>query len=82
MAHTQESVLKQLGDSAQITGGAIVVHVDGRNVEVAYVRADGGEFVVTEEGKKLLEAPADKPARSSRKKDAAAEEAAVEEASE
>lgn len=76
MAYTQAGVLKQLGKDAQITGGTIIVYREGKHIEVAYVRSEGGEFVVTDAGKELLEATADKPARAPKAAKAAAEETA------
>lgn len=80
MAHTLESVLKQLGEEAQVTGGTVLVYRE-KHVVVGQINNKTGVFTLTDAGTKLLEetpAPAveepaaeDRPRRGRR---AAAEE--------
>jgi hypothetical protein len=63
MSVTLESVLKQLGDEAQLVGGRIVVYRDGKHTDVGGLGMADAVFTLTDSGKKLLEgAPVEKPA--------------------
>lgn len=69
--HTFKSVVEQLGDEAQVTGGAIVVYRDGKHIEVGRVLPETGTFVMTPAGRQLLEVeekPAKKPSKKPAKK--------------
>ena len=55
MAHTFESVLDFFGDKAQRVGGAIVVNVDGKNVEVGVLDNTSGVFTLHAAGQALVE---------------------------
>ena len=68
MAHTLETVLKQLGDEAQLVGGRIVVFRDGKHTDVGGIGMADAVFSLTEAGKALLEdAPAPKAAKADKK---------------
>jgi hypothetical protein len=54
MSVTLESVLKQLGDEAQLVGGRIVVYRDGKHTDVGGLGMADAVFTLTESGKKLL----------------------------
>jgi len=56
MAHTFESVLKQLGDEAQVVCGSIIIRRDNKNIEVSKYNVIDGGFVVTDEGLEVLDA--------------------------
>lgn len=62
MSYTLESVMKQLGDEAQLTGGQIVVYRDGKHTEIGGVSLSTGVFSLTEAGKIML--GEDKPAKA------------------
>lgn len=63
MSVTLDSVLKQLGDEAQLVGGRIIVFRDGKHTDVGGLGMADAVFTLTEDGKKLLDgAPVEKPA--------------------
>lgn len=63
-----ESVMKQLGDDAQLTGGRIIVYRDGKHIDVGGLAMADAVFSLTEAGKKLLEEPAaEKPKKETLK---------------
>jgi hypothetical protein len=69
MAHTLETVLKQLGDEAQLVGGRIIVFRDGKHTDVGGIGMSDAVFSLTEAGKALLEdAPAPKADKKADKK--------------
>ena len=63
MAHTLETVMKQLGDDAQLVGGRIIVFKDGKHTDVGGLGMSDAVFTLTEAGKALLDGePAPKKA--------------------
>jgi hypothetical protein len=71
MAQTLESVLKQLGEDASLTGGRIIVYRDGKHTDVGGLGLHDGVFNLTEQGVALLgEAPAEEPKSSGKGKKA------------
>lgn len=56
MAHSFESVLKQLGEEAQVVCGSIIIRRNNKNIEVSKYNVNDGGFVVTEEGLEVLDA--------------------------
>lgn len=60
MSYTLESVIKKLGEEAQLTGGRIVVFRDGKHTDVGGISPADGVFSLTEAGKILLENTAEK----------------------
>ena len=62
MAHSFESVLKQLGDEAQVVCGSIIIRRNNKNIEVSKYNVNDGGFVVTEEGLEVLDAAPVAPA--------------------
>jgi hypothetical protein len=76
MAQTLESVLKQLGSDASLTGGRIIVYRDGKHTDVGGLGLHDGVFNLTEQGIALLgEAPAEEEPKSSGKGKKAVEKA-------
>ena len=67
MSHTLQTVMKQLGDAAQLVGGRIVVFKDGKHIDVGGLSMSDSVFSLTEAGKALLEQPAEKPKAESKK---------------
>lgn len=64
-----ESVMKQLGDDAQLTGGRIIVYRDGKHIDVGGLAMADAVFSLTDAGKKLLaDAPVAAPAKATAKK--------------
>lgn len=64
-----ESVMKQLGDDAQLTGGRIIVYRDGKHIDVGGLSMADAVFSLTDAGKKLLaESPEAAPAKTTTKK--------------
>lgn len=55
MAHTLETVMKQLGDDAQLVGGRIIVFKDGKHTDVGGLGMSDAVFTLTEAGKALLD---------------------------
>lgn len=83
--YTLKSVLDALGSKAQVTGGKIIVHHAGKNVEVGRVMSENGTFNMTPAGHALLEelaavAPVIEEAPAKPKKETAAEKKAREKA--
>lgn len=64
MAHTLETVMKQLGDDAQLVGGRIIVFKDGKHTDVGGLGMSDAVFTLTEAGKALL---TDEPAPKANK---------------
>jgi hypothetical protein len=63
-----ESVMKQLGDAAQLTGGRIIVYKDGKHIDVGGLAMADAVFSLTDAGKKLLaEEPATEPKKTTKK---------------
>jgi hypothetical protein len=54
MSVTLESVMKQLGAEAQLTGGRIIVYRDGVHTDVGGISMADAVFSLTDAGKKLL----------------------------
>lgn len=64
-----ESVMKQLGDDAQLTGGRIIVYRDGKHIDVGGLSMADAVFSLTDAGKKLLaESPEAAPTKTAAKK--------------
>jgi hypothetical protein len=59
MAYSFEDVMKKLGDDAQSVAGNVIVRHNNQNVKVAYYNPEDGGFVVTDEGKEILDGLAD-----------------------
>lgn len=69
MAHTLETVMKQLGDEAQLVGGRVIVWRDGKHIDVGGLGMADSVFSLTEAGVALLDVPvAVKHAKSETKK--------------
>ena len=62
MAHTLESVLKQLGDEAQLVGGRVIIYRDSKHIDIGGLGLQDGAFNLTEEGSALLDADASQEA--------------------
>ena len=55
MSYTFESALKALGAEAQVSGGAITVYREGKNIAVS--KYTDGVFGITDEGLEVLSNP-------------------------
>ena len=78
MAHTLETVMKQLGDDAQLVGGRIIVFKDGKHTDVGGLGMSDAVFTLTEAGKALLnDEPAPKAAKGLKPADKKADKASA-----
>lgn len=67
MAHTLETVMKQLGNDAQLVGGRIIVWKDGKHIDVGGLSMSDSVFSLTEAGLALLDEPVVKHAKPEKK---------------
>ena len=61
MSVSLNSVLKQLGDDAQLVGGRIVVYRDGKHTDVGGLSMSDDVFSLTSAGKDLLAGKVEAP---------------------